>query len=262
MTHGHNKSRDASRTHDSIHVDHLIRDDPSNVKAFDFESHLPVEELFKRISFCRENFVGSLQGCTKMYDTILCAKGCCFEVRLVEMAADYNMGSYQANLPSSFHHPLMVSFQSGAINSLSGMVPDDICSLGGNNSIISQFKSLGPGLINYMNATTSIQYSTGFVLHELVPGTLTVLSSEDADNTGNPSNALEHKREHLHVLTQKNVESILNLTSPTSVSHLSQLCGSVIYSNYALGTGHMLKSVHPVSTGNYNAGSNPKMVVP
>lgn len=71
MTHGHNKSRDALRTQDSIYGDHLISDDPSNVKSSDFESHLPVEELFKRVSFRRENFVESLQGCTEKYDTIL-----------------------------------------------------------------------------------------------------------------------------------------------------------------------------------------------
>ncbi|XP_042454208.1 probable RNA methyltransferase At5g51130 [Zingiber officinale] len=71
-TNGHNKSKDASRTEDSIYVDHLISDDSSNVKSSDFGSHLPVEELFKRVSFRRENFVESLQGCTEKYDTILC----------------------------------------------------------------------------------------------------------------------------------------------------------------------------------------------
>ncbi|XP_074571223.1 uncharacterized protein LOC141827797 [Curcuma longa] len=107
------------------------------------------------------------------------------------MAADSNMGSYQANLPSSFHHPLMVSFQSGAINSLSGMVPDDICSLGGNNSIVGQFDSLGSGLINHMDAMTSIQYSAGSVLHEPVPGFEHV--------SGSPASWSQEEIETLHI---------------------------------------------------------------
>ncbi|XP_042420822.1 uncharacterized protein LOC122008955 isoform X1 [Zingiber officinale] len=107
------------------------------------------------------------------------------------MAADSNMGSYQANLPSSFHHPLMVSFQSGAINSLSGMVPDDICSLGGKNNIVGQFDSLGSGLINHMDAMTSIQYSAGSVLHEPVPGFEHV--------SGSPANWSQEEIEILHV---------------------------------------------------------------
>ncbi|KAG6534695.1 hypothetical protein ZIOFF_008598 [Zingiber officinale] len=50
------------------------------------------------------------------------------------------------------------------------MVPDDIYRLGGNNSIIGQFNSLGPRLINYIDAMTSIQYSVGFILHEPMLG--------------------------------------------------------------------------------------------
>ncbi|XP_074565726.1 uncharacterized protein LOC141822191 [Curcuma longa] len=107
------------------------------------------------------------------------------------MAADSNMGSYQANLPSSFHHPLMVSFQSGARNSSSGMNPDEFCSLGGNNSMVGMFNSMGSGLINHVDATTSVQYSAGSMLREPVPGFTHV--------SGSPAYWLQEEIEILHI---------------------------------------------------------------
>ncbi|XP_042378527.1 uncharacterized protein LOC122029959 [Zingiber officinale] len=107
------------------------------------------------------------------------------------MAADSNMGSYQANLPPSFHHPLMVSFQSGARNSSRGLSPDEVCSLGGNNSMVGMFNSLGSGLINHMDATTSVQYSAGSMLREPVPGFTHV--------SGSPAYWLQEEIEILHI---------------------------------------------------------------
>ncbi|WOK98399.1 hypothetical protein Cni_G07110 [Canna indica] len=85
------------------------------------------------------------------------------------MAADSNMGSYQANIPSTFHHPLMVSFQSGAMDSLTGMISDDMRSLGGNSSMVGMLKSASSGMISHMSSATPIRYPAGTALHEPTP---------------------------------------------------------------------------------------------
>ncbi|XP_042378515.1 uncharacterized protein LOC121971348 [Zingiber officinale] len=85
----------------------------------------------------------------------------------------------------------MVSFQSGARNSSRGLSPDEVCSLGGNNSMVGMFNSLGSGLINHMDATTSVQYSAGSMLREPVPGFTHV--------SGSPAYWLQEEIEILHI---------------------------------------------------------------
>ncbi|XP_074566724.1 uncharacterized protein LOC141823348 [Curcuma longa] len=51
------------------------------------------------------------------------------------MEANPNNGSYQESRSSPFSHPRMVSFQSSAIDSSTGMAPGDVPTLAGNSSM-------------------------------------------------------------------------------------------------------------------------------
>lgn len=100
------------------------------------------------------------------------------------MAADSNMGSHQANMPSSFHHPRMVSFRSGATDSLTGVIPGEVCSFIGNSIMVP---SAGSGMTNHMDTVTQSRYPAGSVLREPKPrfthvsGSPAYWSSEEVD---------------------------------------------------------------------------------
>ncbi|XP_009391064.2 uncharacterized protein LOC103977307 isoform X1 [Musa acuminata AAA Group] len=93
------------------------------------------------------------------------------------MAADSNMGSHQANTPSSFHHPRMVSFRSGATDSLMGVIP-------GNSIMVPSAASC---MTNHMDTVTQSRYPAGSVLREPKPrfthvsGSPAYWSSEEVD---------------------------------------------------------------------------------
>ncbi|CAL9110443.1 unnamed protein product [Musa textilis] len=101
------------------------------------------------------------------------------------MAADSNMGSHRANMPSSFHHPRMVSFRSRATDSLTGVIPGEVCSFSGNSIMVPSAGSAG--MTNHMDTVTQSRYPAGSVPREPKPrfthvsGSPAYWSSEELD---------------------------------------------------------------------------------
>lgn len=85
------------------------------------------------------------------------------------MEANPNNGSHQENLNSPFSHPRMVSFQSSAIDSSTGMAPGDVPTLAGNSIMASILMPASFGMPNHIDAATQAQYSTGSVFYEMMP---------------------------------------------------------------------------------------------
>ncbi|CAD5191035.1 unnamed protein product [Musa acuminata subsp. malaccensis] len=85
------------------------------------------------------------------------------------MASDSNNGLHQESMNPLFHHPRMVSFQLGAMNSSTGMISSDLCSLNENGSMASMFMSADSSMINHMDATTLARYPAGSVVGEPMP---------------------------------------------------------------------------------------------
>ncbi|XP_010935467.1 uncharacterized protein [Elaeis guineensis] len=92
------------------------------------------------------------------------------------MAADSNMGFHQGTIPSSFCNRHMLSFQSGARNSTTGMISGDVSSSGMSSSTRGLLLSGSPTMINNMPAISAAGSSSSNVRHDHVhtfkPGTV------------------------------------------------------------------------------------------
>ncbi|KAG6470268.1 hypothetical protein ZIOFF_071333 [Zingiber officinale] len=80
-----------------------------------------------------------------------------------------NNDSHQENLNSPFSHLHMVSFQSSAIDSSTGMAPGDVPTLAGNSIMASILMPASFGMPNHIDAATQVQYSTGSVFYKMMP---------------------------------------------------------------------------------------------
>ncbi|CAL9074051.1 unnamed protein product [Musa textilis] len=85
------------------------------------------------------------------------------------MASDSNNGPHQESTNPLFHHPRMVSFQLGPMDSSTGTISGDLCSLNENGSMASMFMSADSSMINHMDATTLSRYPAGSVVGEPMP---------------------------------------------------------------------------------------------
>ncbi|KAJ0969011.1 hypothetical protein J5N97_021888 [Dioscorea zingiberensis] len=97
----------------------------------------------------------------------------CFELlgNFKEMAADSNMSFHQGLVPSSFYNSHLVSFQSGAVSSNTGMIPGGMNSSGSISSTTGMLLSGNPTMIGNASSVILPRISSGNnILLDPLPG--------------------------------------------------------------------------------------------